>query len=174
MASFLGMELSGVHIKEIDQPQKTFPKAMGISVIILVTTMLFGALSIGLVIPASEIRLVDGIMQSFTHFFSIFHLEKFVPILALLIMIGSFGGMINWLISPAKGLLHAAEKKFLPPWFAKENRHRIPVRILITQALFVTLFSIWWLKSLAGSNPLRPSTGTVWVSRAEVLTELGI
>lgn len=142
VASFLGMELSGVHIKEIDHPQKNFPKAMGISVAILTTTMLFGALSIALVIPSSEIRLVDGTMQSFRHIFSAFHLSPLVPLLAFLIMIGTFGGMINWLISPAKGLLQASEKGFLPHWLAVKNRHGIPVRILVMQAILVTFFSL--------------------------------
>ena len=46
MASFLGMELSGVHVSDILNPQKNFPKAMAYSVAILLTTMMLGALSI--------------------------------------------------------------------------------------------------------------------------------
>ena len=140
MASFLGMELSGVHVNDVSDPQKNFPKAMGLAVLILISTMLFGALSIAFVIPLKEIRLVDGIMQTFTQFFSTFHMEKGIPILALLILIGSIGGMINWLISPAKGLLQAAQYGFLPKFFAQKNEQGVPSRVLIAQAVLVSLF----------------------------------
>lgn len=142
MASFLGMELAGVHVGDIRDPQRNFPKAMGFAVLILVSTMLLGALSIAVVIPQSEIRLVDGIMQTFTQFFTAFHIPWFVPILTVLIIVGSLGGMINWLISPAKGLLQAAEHGFLPPFFAKKNAHNVPVRLLIIQAVLVSLFCL--------------------------------
>jgi amino acid transporter len=142
MASFLGMELSGVHVNDVVDPQKNFPKAMGWSVFILLFTMLFGALSIGTVIPEKEIRLVDGIMQTFTQFFSTFHMEVAVPILAFLILIGSIGGMINWLVSPAKGLLQAAEHGFLPQFFLYKNERKVPVRILIIQAVLVSCFCL--------------------------------
>lgn len=142
MASFLGMELSGVHVNDVLNPQKNFPRAMGLSVLILIFTMLFGALSIAFVIPEKQIRLVDGIMQTFSQFFSTFHMERAVPILAFLILIGSIGGMINWLVSPAKGLLQAAHYGFLPKFFLHKNENGVPSRILISQAILVSLFCL--------------------------------
>lgn len=142
MASFLGMELSGVHVNDVANPQKNFPKAMGFSVLILLSTMLFGSLSIAAVIPKEEIRLVDGIMQTFTRFFDAFGIPGFAPVLTVLIIVGSFGGMINWLLSPAKGLLQAAEFGFLPSYFTKINRSGVPVRLLIAQAVLVSLFCL--------------------------------
>ncbi len=138
MAAFLGMELSGVYVNDIKNPQKTFPRAMGIAVIILLTTQLFGALSIATVIPESEIRLVDGIMQTFTYILDRFHLLALRPWIVCLIIIGSLGGMINWLLSPAKGLLQASRYDFLPRYFSVENRWQVPYRILIAQAILMT------------------------------------
>jgi glutamate:GABA antiporter len=142
MASFLGMELAGVHVNDIKDPQKNFPRAMGISVFILVVTMLLGSLSIASVIPEKNIRLVDGIMQTFTQFFASFHIPVSEGIVALLIIVGSLGGMINWLISPAKGLLHASKYGFLPPFFSKQNQQGVPARIMIAQAVLVSLFCL--------------------------------
>ncbi len=142
MASFLGMELSGVHVSDIENPQKNFPKAIGFSVVILLATMIFGALSIAVVIPKNDLHLVDGVMQSFTMFFNAFHIPFLIPILAVLIIIGSTGGMINWLLSPAKGLLQAAEFGFLPPYFTLRNKHAVSVRILIAQAILVSFFCL--------------------------------
>ena len=41
MASFLGIELAGVHVADIKNPQSNFPKALGYSSTFLVLTMLF-------------------------------------------------------------------------------------------------------------------------------------
>jgi amino acid transporter len=139
MASFLGMELAGVHVSDIENPQKNFPKAVAYSVLILLSTLLFGSLSIAAVIPKQEIQFVGGIMQTFTTFFNVFHLSFLIPVLALLIVIGSAGGSVNWLLSPAKGLLQAAEHGFLPGYFSVKNRHGVPVRILIAQAILVSI-----------------------------------
>lgn len=142
MASFLGMELSGVHVNDILNPQKNFPKALGFAAFILLFTMLFGSLAIAFVIPREEIHLVDGIMQSFSYFFSVFHLDFLVRPISFLIIVGSIGGMINWLLSPAKGLLQATEYGFLPAYFQRTNENKVPYRILLTQAIFVTLICI--------------------------------
>ncbi len=142
MAAFLGIELAGVHVNDIKNPQRNFPRAMAISVFILVFTILLGSLSIAAVIPEKEIGLVDGIMQTFTAFFASFHIPVPTSILALLIIIGSLGGMINWLISPAKGLLQASTFGFLPRFFTKQNKSGVPVRILIAQAILVSIFCL--------------------------------
>lgn len=139
MASFLGMELAGVHVNDIRSPQKNFPRAVLYSCFFILFTMLFGSLSIAFVLPAEKINLVSGVMQVFDNFFQVFHLKGCTPILACLIVIGSIGGLTNWLISPAKGLLHATEFGYLPPFFSKKNRHGVAARILFLQASLVTL-----------------------------------
>jgi amino acid transporter len=140
MGSFLGMELSGVHVANVPHPQKTFPKALLLSSIYILGTMLFGSLTIAAVLPASKINLAGGLMQVFYNFFEEFHLTGFIPLMTLLIVIGSIGGMINWLIAPAKGLLHASRYGFLPKFFTQANQNGVAGRILIAQALLVTLF----------------------------------
>ncbi len=145
MASFLGMELSGVHVNDIDNPRKNFPKALLISVIVIVISQLLGSLTIAAVLPQKEIHLVDGIMQVFSDFFRVFHIEFLTPVLTLLIVVGSVGLIINWLIAPAKGLLHAAEFGYLPPFFSKLNKHGAASRILIAQAILVSFFCLAFL-----------------------------
>jgi amino acid transporter len=134
------MELSGVHVTNVPHPQKTFPRALLLSSIYILGTMLFGSLTIAVVLPASQINLAGGLMQVFDNFFQVFQLGSLVPLMSFLIVVGSIGGMINWLISPAKGLLHASQYGFLPRFFTKANTHGVAGRILIAQAVLVTLF----------------------------------
>lgn len=139
MTSFLGMELAAVHVRNVRNPQKNFPRAMFISVLLIMLTMILGSLAIAFVLPKNEISLVGGVMQAITKFFEAYHLTAWMPVIILLLLLGSLGGMINWIISPAKGLLLAADHGFLPHWLYRLNRHGVASRILIMQALLVTL-----------------------------------
>ncbi len=145
MASFLGMELSGVHVNDVRDPQKNFPRASFIATLFIFLSMVLGSLTIAFVLPEKEISLVAGIMQVFSNLFDVFGLKGLTPVLTLLIVIGSTGGMINWLISPAKGLLHAAEYGYLPKFFTHKNREGVASRILLAQAVLVSLFCLVFL-----------------------------
>ncbi|MBS0626100.1 MAG: amino acid permease [Verrucomicrobia bacterium] len=145
MSCFLGMELAGVHVHDIRDPQKNYPRAMLISSLFILFSMLFGSLTIALVLPANQINLVSGVMQVFANFFSAFGINGGIPLLTLCVVIGTVGGLINWLISPAKGLLHAAEFGYLPPILAGKNRHGAPAAIIIGQALIVSLICLLFL-----------------------------
>ena len=166
MTSFLGMELAAVHVRNVHNPQRNFPKAMLISVILILTTMILGSLSIAIVLPQKKISLVHGVMQAFTNFFQTYHLTALRPIMVILILLGSVGSMINWIISPAKGLLLAADNGFLPHWLYRLNRHGIASRILLLQAILVTLLCSGFL--------LLPSVNAIYWLFTALSTELYI
>jgi len=108
----------------------------------ILVSMILGSLAIAIILPESEINLVAGVMQVFTKIFDSFGISFLVPVITIFIVIGSIGNITSWLISPAKGLLHAAEFGFLPPFFAKKNKEGVAARILISQAVVVTLFCL--------------------------------
>ena len=139
MASFLGIELSGVHVSDIHNPQRNFPKAILFSALFLLITMVLGSLSIAFILPEKQINLVAGVIQVFSNLFDSFGLRSLTPVLALLIVVGSIGSITNWLISPAKGLLHAAEFGYMPPTLMRKNKHHVPQNILLGQAILVSL-----------------------------------
>lgn len=156
MTAFLGMELATVHIRDVTHPQHTFPKALFFSVLLILTTMILGSLSLAIVLPEKEISLVGGVMQAFSLFLSAFHLSALVPVFTVMLLIGSVGGMTSWLISPARGLLQAAEHGFLPDFFAHKNRFGVAGRLLIMQGLVVTTICLAFL--------LMPSiNGSYWL-----------
>lgn len=145
MTSFLGMELAAVHVQSIDNPQRNFPRAIFFSVLIILLTMICGSLSIAFVLPKSDIHLVDGVMQTFKYFFHNYHADFLLPVTVILLLVGSLGGMINWIISPAKGLLMASKHGFLPTWLTVVNDKNVPHRILLCQAVLVSLLGIAFL-----------------------------
>ena len=139
ITSFLGMELAAVHVRNIDKPHRNFPRAVFFSVILIVVTMILGSLAIAIVLPNQDIGLVQGVLQTFTYFFAHYHLNFLMPLLVITLLIGSLGNMINWIISPAKGLLMAADHGLLPKWLHKLNKHGVASRILLIQAGLVTI-----------------------------------
>ncbi|MDI9818139.1 MULTISPECIES: amino acid permease [unclassified Legionella] len=166
MTSFLGMELAAVHVRNVYDPQRNYPRAMFFSVTLILTTMILGSLAIAFVLPQEKISLVDGVMRAFTNFFQAYHLTSLMPLIVILLLLGSLGGMVNWIISPAKGLLLAADHGFLPHWLYRLNRHGIASRILILQAVLVTLLCSGFL--------LFPSVNAIYWLFTDLSTELYI
>ncbi len=153
MTAFLGMELACVHVNSVRNAQKTFPRALIVSIILISITMVGGALAIAFVIPQSQIQLTEGVMQAFSSFLTSYHVHWAIYILAAMLVTGSVGGMINWIISPAKGLLQAADDDFLPHFFRKTNKFGVAHRILVFQALLVTCICavFFYMPSVSGS-----------------------
>lgn len=164
MTAFLGMELSAVHINKIDNAQQNFPKAMLCSVLIILTTMTFGSLAIAIVLPENQINLVNGVIQAFSNFFAAYHMKWIIPVIVIMLLLGSLGNIINWIISPAKGLLHAAQDGYLPAFLQKENKHGVESNLLLIQAALVSIFCLAFL--------LMPSVnGSYWLL-SDLSTEL--
>ena len=164
ITSFLGMELATVHAKQIKNPQHTFPRALMFSIIFILFTMIFASLAIAVVLPKKQINLVDGLMQAFHNFLSHYHLGFLIPLLAVMILIGSIGNIINWIISPAKGLMQAAQHGYLPKIFARENKSGVSTAVLIAQAILISLVCVAFL--------LMPSVnGSYWLL-TDLSTEL--
>ncbi len=164
MTSFLGMELAAVHVRNVHDPQHNFPRAMGFSVVLILSTMILGSLAIAFVLPQKKISLVYGVMQAFTNFFEAYHLQALMPIMVILLLLGSLGSMVNWIISPAKGLLLAADNGFLPHWLYRLNQRGIASRILLLQAFLVTLLCSGFL--------LFPSVNAIYWLFTDLSTEL--
>lgn len=145
MASFLGMELSGVHVNDIKDPQRNFPKAIFFAAVFILVSMILGSLAIAVILPAKEINLISGVIQVFTIIFEEFNIMWLVPVMGIAIVIGSMGSIINWITAPAKGLLHAAEFGFLPPVFTKKNKNGVPIYVMLGQAILVSIFCLAFL-----------------------------
>jgi amino acid transporter len=92
-------------------------------------------------------------MQTFQYFLEQYHASSCIPLIVIMLTIGGLGNMINWIISPAKGLLIAAQHGFLPHYLLNTNAHGVAPRILIIQAICVTLTCLVFL-ILPNSNAI--------------------
>ena len=143
--SFCGIEIATVHANDVNNPQSAFPRALTYSVGIILSTLILGSLAIAVVLPQNDINLVAGIMQAFDAFFARYNMLWLMPVVAVTLVMGGFGGVSNWIIAPTKGLLVAAQDGNLPPFFQRTNQHGAPVVMLVGQAVIVTLLSSLFL-----------------------------
>ncbi len=142
LLSLCGMEMSAIHARDVKHPQKDFPKAILLSGVLIIGMSILGVLAIASVIPQKEISLVAGSMQAFSYFVNAYGLNWITPYIAILIALGAFGSLSTWVIGPTKGLLAAARDGDLPPYFRAVNKEGMPKRLLMVQAIFVSLLSL--------------------------------
>lgn len=142
MLSFCGIEIATVHARDVKNPQKSFPRALLYSTLIIVLTLIFGSLSIALVLPAKDIGLITGIMQAFDAFFTAYHMHWILPLAVAMLVIAGVGGVSNWIIAPTAGIVVASKDVALPQWVSYENQHGAPSGMLMCQALIVSALTL--------------------------------
>ncbi len=138
----IGLDMAATHAAEMKNPTRDYPKAMGISVVIILATIIFASLAIAITVPRDQLNLVTGSLQAFTIFLNKFHLEWLIPVMAFFIVLGGLGGVGAWIIGPTKGLMVACRDGSLPSSLAKLNKYGTPSRILIIQAIIVSFLCL--------------------------------
>lgn len=139
---YLGIESSAAHIENLRNPTRNYPIALLVVVAFCLFVNLLGSFSIAAVIPQQNISLIAGLMQAFEVFFDTFSLAWIVPVIAILVVIGSVGEVSTWIIAPIRGLYRTAKAGTLPPWFQQVNENGIPRNFVIFQASLVSFFCI--------------------------------
>ncbi|ADN37082.1 amino acid permease-associated region [Methanolacinia petrolearia DSM 11571] len=139
--SYVGLELSSIHAREVKDPNRNYPKSIFIAVILILLIYIIATIAVAVVVPQSEISLVAGLMQAFEAFFKPFNMSWIVPLIATLTAIGAFALINTWVIGPAKAFMVTARNGDLPPVLQKVNGNYAPVSILILQAIVGSLLA---------------------------------
>jgi glutamate:GABA antiporter len=141
--AYSGMEMNAVHVDDLREPSKEFPKATFLSMGLVLAIFIVPALAISWVIPSQQLSLTAGVMQAFAAFFSHFGLQFLVPLIALALVSASLSGMMAWLAGPSKGLLNIGrEYGYLPPYFQQLNEEGIQTHILVAQGVTTTIIGL--------------------------------
>jgi putative glutamate/gamma-aminobutyrate antiporter len=157
--AFGGLEVSAAHAGEVKKPQRTFPKAIMIAGAISLVLYVLGALSIAIMIPKSEMNLISGLMQAFSRFFNDLNLSWAIIPIGICIILGAIGELNAWIIGPVKALHATAKHGELPPLLQKLNKKKVPFRLLLLQAVIVSMTSLIFLF-------MPTSSGAFWMLTA--------
>lgn len=137
----IGLEMSAVHADEVDTPRKTYPKAIFLSALIILTTLMGGSLAISMVIPTGKLNVITGLIEAYQFFLNQFNLGFLSPIINLLIIIGGISTVGAWIIGPSKGLMVAADEGCAPKFLGRRSKRGVPTATLLLQGLLFTLLS---------------------------------
>lgn len=143
--AFGGLEVSAAHAREVQNPQKTFPKAILLAGVVALAIYSAGALAIAIMVPKKNISLVSGLMQAFSQFLDHFHLSWLIVPLGAMIIYGAIGELNAWIIGPVRSMHATSKHGDLPPFFQKLNKRGIPANLLYFQAIIVTIASCVFL-----------------------------
>ncbi len=139
---YAGMEMSGIHVKEMENPAKNYPKAIFMGAAITVLIFILGTFSLGAIIPQKEINLTQSLLIGFDRYFSYIHASWLSPIMAIALSFGVLAGVLTWVAGPSKGIFAVGKAGYLPPFFQKTNKIGVQKNILMVQGAIVTLLGL--------------------------------
>ncbi|OWY81556.1 APC family permease [Rhodococcus sp. BUPNP1] len=141
--SYSGMEMNAVHVSSLRNPAKEFPKAMFLAMGLVLLIFILPALAISWVVPAEQLSLTAGVMQAFDAVFAQFGWQWLTPVIGIMLVTASLGGMLTWLAGPSKGLLLISRQEgYLPPFLQRVNKQGVQQNILVTQGLVTTVIAL--------------------------------
>jgi amino acid transporter len=141
--SYSGMEMNAVHVASLRNPPKEFPKAIFLAMGLVLVIFILPALAISWIVPAEELSLTAGVMQAFDAVFAEFGSQWLTPIVGIMLVTASLGGMLTWLAGPSKGLLLISRREgYLPPFLQRLNKNGVQQNILVTQGLVTTVIAL--------------------------------
>jgi len=143
--SLMGIEMASSHAGEVRNPQKNFPRALWITVLIIPISLILANLAIDIVVPAGEINSRAGLMQSFDVFFKAFNITFMDNVIALSLFVGAFAGAAAWSLGLSRYLKKIAQNGYMPKSLAVENKNGIPQNALLFQAVIVTIICLIYL-----------------------------
>lgn len=138
---YAGMEMSGVHVREIKNPTVNYPKAVIIGALATVAIFILGTFALGVIIPAKDINLVQSLLVGFDNYFSILHIKWMSPIIAIALAFGVLAGVLTWVAGPSKGIFAVGQAGYLPKFFQKTNKNGVQKNILYVQGSAVTVLA---------------------------------
>ena len=139
---YAGMEMGGIHVKEVENPSRNYPKAVLIGSLVTVLIFVLGTFSLGIIIPKDDINLTQSLLVGFDRYFAFIKASWLSPIIAIALAFGVLAGVLTWVAGPSKGIFAVGRAGYLPPFFQKTNKNGVQRNILLIQGIIVTLLGL--------------------------------
>lgn len=139
---YAGMEMMGIHVMEVDNPKRNYPRAIIIGSLVTVLIFILGTFSLGIIVPAKDISLTQTLLIGFDSYFKFVKLSWMGPIIAIALVFGVLAGVLTWVAGPSKGIFTVGRAGYLPPFFQKTNKQGVQRNILMVQGVIVTILGM--------------------------------
>ena len=139
---YAGMEMSGIHVTDMENPAKNYPKAIFIGALITVLIFVLGTFALGIIIPEKDINLTQSLLIGFDKYFAYLKASWLSPVIAIALAFGVLASVLVWVSGPSKGIFAVGRAGYLPPFFQKTNENGVQKNILVVQGITVTILSL--------------------------------
>jgi amino acid transporter len=149
----LGFELVSASSDEMRDPAKDVPKAIFISGALIITLYILGTVAVLAAIPAGEINLVEGLIDTFRLFFGDSAAGKaFTLLLGIGALYTFFSNGVTWALGCNRAAAEAAQEGELPKVFAIESKKLgTPIGAAVLMGAVSTIILVLY-GFLTGSN----------------------
>ena len=139
---YAGMEMMGIHVMEVDNPKRNYPRAIVIGSLVTVLIFILGTFALGIVVPAKDISLTQTLLIGFDNYFSFLRMSWLGSVVAIALVFGVLAGVLTWVSGPSKGIFTVGRAGYLPPFFQKTNSRGVQRNILLVQGVIVTILGM--------------------------------
>ncbi len=144
--AYLGMESATIPANNVENPEKTIPRATMLGTLIAAFVYIFGTLAVMGLIPAEALK---NSAAPFADTAAKMWGELARQWVALGAIISTFGALNGWILMQGQVPLAMAKDKIFPSLFGKENKKEVPaLGIIISSLLLSGLMSMNFSKSL--------------------------
>lgn len=139
---YSGIEMQAVHVQNMKNPAKDFPKAILLAVVIILALFILATLAIAVVVPQKDINILQTLLVAYNDLWAVVGVPWVGHIMALLIAFGVLGQVSVIISGPSTGLLAVGKAGYLPRGLQKTNKNGVQTTILYIQAGFVTILTL--------------------------------
>jgi len=139
---FAGMEMQAVHISDMKNPTRDYPRSLFLATIVILSVFILGTLAIGVLIPVKDINLTQSLLVAFRDMWTALHVPWMGPVMAGMLAFGVLGQVSVIIAGPSTGLLAVGKAGYLPKFFQGTNKNGIQVPILVFQGIIVSILAL--------------------------------
>ncbi|NEG70416.1 APC family permease [Bifidobacterium choloepi] len=150
--SYAGIDMNAAHIKDLKHPNKQYPAAIFISMILCMLIFIVGTVIIAIVIPEKQINLLYTLYATYRDLGAAIGFPDLYLVFCWLGMLNSFAALITNLAGPSYMLGQAGRSGFLPKALQNNNKHGMPSRLMYVQMAVMTViaFIVFLLPNVEG------------------------
>ena len=139
--SLTGLESASMMGEEIKDARRNIPRALLVAGVLITALYVLGTVAMLVAMPHSEIVHLEGFMTAIETVCSRLSLEAFVPVIALLVVLGGLGQAGAWFAAAGRLPFVAGIDRFLPAFFGRIHpRYGSPYISLLVQAAVAAMF----------------------------------
>ena len=147
--AFTGMELVCALSEEVREPQKTFPRAIYASAVLIAGIYIVATVALLMLLPAETVDQRTGVFQAITSGSTLLGITWFGIVAALLVTVGNAGGVGATVAGVARVPFVVGIDHYLPSYFGKIHpRWKTPyISILIQAGISVVVLGLAQIKA---------------------------